>query len=56
MGFFRRNKDDFKQLAKQRRTTEDLTPWFEGDDDAAPLDVETGIGSNLREAPEPDAG
>ena len=55
MGLFKRDKDGFKQLAKQRRTTEDLTPWFEGDDDTPPLDVETGIGSNLHEAPEPEA-
>ncbi len=49
MGLFRRKpKDDFKQLAKQRRADEDQTPWFAGDDDGPELDIETGIGSNLR--------
>ena len=48
MGLFRKkHEDDFKSLSTQRRTVEDEHPWFEGDDDAD-LDVETGIGSNLR--------
>lgn len=50
MGLFRRKqKDDFKTLAKERRKSEDDDPWFARDDDSPELDVETGIGSNLRE-------
>lgn len=49
MGLFRKKaEDDFKALARQRRTVEDEQPWFEQADDAPVLDVETGIGSNLR--------
>lgn len=49
MGLFKRKpKDDFKALAKERRRSEDDQPWFAGDDDGPELDVETGIGSNLR--------
>ncbi|HEU5085163.1 MAG TPA: hypothetical protein VFU14_17610 [Acidimicrobiales bacterium] len=49
MGLFRKkDEDDFKSMSTQRRTVEDEHPWFEGDDDAPDLDVETGIGSNLR--------
>lgn len=49
MGLFRRKpKDDFKHLAKQQRRLGDEQAWFEGDDDGPVLDVETGIGSNLR--------
>lgn len=53
MGLFKRKpKDDFKALAKERRRSEDDDPWFAGDDDGPELDVETGIGSNLR-TPQP---
>jgi hypothetical protein len=49
MGLFRKKRDDdFKSLSKQRRSVEDEQPWFTGDDDGPELDVETGIGSNLR--------
>lgn len=49
MGLFRRKgKDEFKALSKQRRAVEDEQPWFAQDDDGPELDVETGIGSNLR--------
>ena len=49
MGLFRKKgKDDFKALSKQRRAVEDEQPWFTRDDDGPELDVETGIGSNLR--------
>lgn len=49
MGLFKRTqKDSFRRLAKERRRSEDETPWFAGDDDGPELDVETGIGSNLR--------
>lgn len=49
MGLFRRKgKDDFKALSKQRRAVEDEQPWFARADDGPVLDVETGIGSNLR--------
>ena len=49
MGLFRKKaKDDFKALSQERRTVEDERPWFEGVDEAPELDVETGIGSNLR--------
>ncbi|WP_436796068.1 hypothetical protein [Actinospongicola halichondriae] len=54
MGLFKKKpKDDFKALAKERRKGEDDEPWFAGVDDGPELDVETGIGSNLRE-PRPD--
>lgn len=50
MGLFKRKpRDDFKSLAKERRKTEDDRPWFDGVDDGPELDVETGIGSNLRD-------
>jgi len=53
MGLFRKKADtDFKALSKQRRTVEDEQPWFAAEDDGPELDVETGIGSNLRR---PDA-
>lgn len=49
MGLFRKKgKDDFKALSEQRRAVEDEQPWFQRADDAPELDVETGIGSNLR--------
>jgi hypothetical protein len=49
MGLFRKKgKDDFKALSKQRREVEDAQPWFAREDDGPELDVETGIGSNLR--------
>ena len=53
MGLFRRRRDtDFKALSEERRTVEDEQPWFAVADDGPELDVETGIGSNLRR---PDA-
>ena len=55
MGLFCKNgKDDFKSLSKQRRAVEDEQPWFAREDDAPELDVETGIGSNLRRTDDPD--
>ena len=49
MGLFRKKaKDEFKALSKERRTVEDEQPWFAGDDDGPVLEIETGIGSNLR--------
>ncbi len=51
MGLFRKKDGgDFKSLSTQRRAEEDERPWFERDDDAPELDVETGIGSNLRQS------
>lgn len=55
MGLFRKKgKDDFKALSKQRRAVEDEQPWFARDDDVPELDVETGIGSNLRRRDDAD--
>jgi len=49
MGLFRRKSDDdFKALSRERRAVEDDQPWFAAEDDGPQLDVETGIGSNLR--------
>jgi hypothetical protein len=49
MALFRRKRDtDFKAMSKERRTVEDEQPWFAVEDDGPELDVETGIGSNLR--------
>ncbi len=47
--FKKKQKDDFKSLAKQRRRSEDDEPWFAGEDDGPELEIETGIGSNLRD-------
>ena len=41
--------DVFKQSIDERRATEDDQPWFLADDDAPDLDVEAGIGSNLKD-------
>ncbi len=55
MGLFRKKAEvDFKALSKQRRAVEDDQPWFAQADDVPELDVETGIGSNLRR-PDDDA-
>jgi len=52
MGVFRKRRDtDFKALSQERRDVEDEQPWFAAEDDGPELDVQTGIGSNLR----PDA-
>jgi len=49
MGLFRTRRDtDFKALSRARRDVEDDRPWFATEDDGPELDVETGIGSNLR--------
>ena len=52
MGLFRKKAEtpdpDFRALSNQRRQVEDEQPWFAADDDGPQLDVETGIGSNLR--------
>lgn len=49
MGLFRkRSETDFKALSRERRTVEDDQPWFATADDGPELQVETGIGSNLR--------
>ena len=57
MGLVKRKpKDDFKSLAKQRQRDDDAEPWFAADDDGPELDVETGIGSNLRRDDVEDAG
>jgi hypothetical protein len=52
MGLFRKKPAapgaDFRALSKERRQVEDDQPWFAGDDDGPELDVQTGIGSNLR--------
>lgn len=51
MGLFRKKADtDFKALSQERRAVEDEEPWFAAGDDGPELDVETGIGSNLRRA------
>jgi hypothetical protein len=55
MGLFhRKGKDDCKALLKQRRAVEDEKAWFEQDDDGPDLNVETGIGSNLRRRDDTD--
>lgn len=57
MGLFRRRRDtDFKALSRERRAAEDEQPWFAADDDGPELDVETGIGSNLRRDERTDRG
>ena len=53
MGLFRKKGSgtpdpDFKALSQERRGVEDEQPWFAGDDDGPELNVQTGIGSNLR--------
>lgn len=49
MGLFRRRRDDdFKALAERERDAAGEVAWFEEDDDAPELHVETGVSSNLR--------